>query len=770
MDSSKFLVQIVPFTEWVDFRINLDGQINVNDLYRHTLNVLRHVSGQSIPIERGEITYDVNVVSQINDKGQELETVSSNKMYRTFIDIPSTEKLTRLFNEEVSVEGDLMLDVSENDFVEARVIILAAPRDIARLFYRMPPLPESLDYEIHVYGNKPEEYDAIKQYDDKVILFGKTKLSQPLRLPLPMEPSEFPEVSRIIFVATRNDEVIGYCACQLLAYRTEILPYMKKKTEQLLNIRVDDEKADIFARYLMNVYPRNIYEIEGLSASPYEAGKNIGLALLYEALRFIRDPLMKKFYPVSHITSQAASYITKLYLVQTFQFRYHGGNNFLNESFVETLGDASKKDLVDLITQLLTYYNTFFETNTELVKMLAKKNEVIGEMLSNVMSLYQLYFLLLQSSSARPQSYNAYNTETLDQLIKLFDSLRKGLASNTKKPNRKTEILGTYFKVAYKHLKACRLGQCPLEDIADSIVWPESRATGSTDPPLYGFMYQNKNTKTKVTYEAGYNIIYSVWKNIIDLNKATQRATYEEEEEREMATRIFEMIDALIAADVEKDYDYELPHLQLDNILYFFRELNMSAYSRTTEKKLVRKLALLDNNTTFNKKFTTELYLVSEQKSSGFDCFISLHALSTVWNLIESNVFEKFKKRAPSVTAPVATAVVQNKLLNTPTDRETIFREINTLDKLITQSYIRGNPTAFFGGRQYTIDELGNYYNRLKVLQAMPDNAIEIIETDEEEEEEEMNVEVVDRHHHYRIEEFIEEIDLGPSVLNQSDI
>jgi len=761
MESLQFYVQIAPFLEWTPFPINPQGTINVNDLYRHALDVLHKVSGEVIPTTRGDIKYAIYVVSQVNKRLQKLQNVSSNNMYRTFIDKPSQTELMRLFNEEASSKKDvdLMFPVPPN-FTGARVIILAAPRDIARLFYEIPALP-SIDYEIRIYGDTFDEQEAIKKYDAMVLEYGETKLA----LPLPMELEDFPELSRIFFVAVRDDKVIGYCGCQTLGYRTEIQPYMDKVTRQLLGIKVEDEKANTLTRYLMGVKPLNTFEIEGLSASPSETGKNVGLALLYQALRYIRDPLMKKFYPVTHVASQAASYITKLFLEKTFQFRYHGGNKFLNESFAETLGDASKEHLVKLITELVAYYNTFFENNTTLIDMLAKSNDVIGRVLNNVISLYQLYFLLLQSSNARPQSYNAYNTETLDHLIKLFDSLGKAIISKPTARNIKAaDELVSYFKAARGHLNVCRQGQqqCPMGDIASSIVWPLNRE----DRILYGFMYiKEKKKKIKVAYQAGYDVIYSVWKNITELNRVTRRTT--PEQEREMARRIFKMIDVLVAGDLtsEKDFNYELPYQQLENILFFFNELEISANWLTTKERLVRKLALLENNEKFNKKFTTDLYLVDERTSSGFDCFISLDALSDKWQDIETSLLEKFRKR-PAVVTAIVPLVAQNEILDTPEDRETIFREINTLDRLITQSYVRGNMTAFFGGKKYTIDALGNYYNRLKVLQAMPANVIEIIDTDDE-------MEVIARNY-YTIEEFIEEeeeeIDLGSGVLNQGDI
>lgn len=759
MESLQFYVQIAPFLEWTPFPVNPQRTINVNDLYRHTLAVLGRVSGKVIPITRGEIKYAIYVVSQVDEESQKLENVSSNDMYRTFIDKPSQTKLMRLFNEEASEKGDYMFKVSRN-FIGARVIILAAPRDIARLFYEIPALPQSLDYEIRIYGDTFDELEAIKEYDAMVLEYGETKLA----LALPMEVKEFSELSRIIFVAVRKDKVIGYCGCQTLGYRTEVLPYMKKLTQELLNIKVEREEADTLSRYFMNVKPLNTFEIEGLSASPSETGKNIGLALLYEALRYIMDPLMKKFYPVTHVASQAASYITKFFLVETFQFRYHGGNIFMNESFVETLGDASKKHLVGLITELVTYYNSFFEHSTKLSNMFAKKmkkNDVISMMMGNVISLYQLYFLLLQSSNARPQSYNAYNTETLDHFIKLFGSLRDAI-----KPNVNEEKLATYFKVAHNHLKVCSQGQqqCRLGDIAGSIVWPDNRIKKI----VYGFMYieEKKKKNTKVAYQAGYDVIYSVWENITKLNRVISSTT--PELETEMAKRTFKMIDVLVAGDLtrEKDFNYELPYQQLENILSFFKKLKTPAYWKTTKEDLNRKMTLLDNNETFNKIFATQLYLVDEETSAGFDCFISLDALSEKWEVIEIGLLEKFRKRTVPVTT-IVPLVVQNEILDTPEDRETIFSEINALDRLITESYVMGNVTTFFGGKKYTIDALENYYNRLKVLQAMPGNVIEIIDTDDE-------MEVIVRND-YTIEEFIEEeeeeeIDLDSGVLNQSDI
>lgn len=756
MESLQFYVQIAPFLEWTPFPINPQRTINVNDLYRHTLAVLGHASGEFIPTTRGEIKYAIYVVSQVNKVSQKLHNVSDNDTYRTFIDEPSQTELMRLFNEDASSKKDvdLMFHLPRN-FTDARVIILAAPRDIARLFYKIPALPQSLDYEIRIYGDTFDEFEAIKQYDAMVLEYGETKLA----LPLPMEVKDFPELSRIIFVAVRNNKVIGYCGCQTLGYRTEVLPYMEKLTRQLLNIKVNDEKADTLSRYFMGVEPLNTFEIEGLSASPSETGKNIGLALLYQALRYITDPLMKKFYPVTHVASQAASYITKFFLVETFQFRYHGGNIFMNESFVETLGDASKKHLVGLITELVAYYNTFFEYGAKLSNMLVKntkkKNDVISMMMGNVISLYQLYFLLLQSSKARPQSYNAYNIDTLDHFIKLFGSLRDAIKPNVDKVN-----LATYFKVAHDHLKVCSQGQqqCRLGDI----VWPDNRKTKI----VYGFMYIDEKgkeeRKTKVAYQAGYDVIYSVWVNITKLNREIDSTT--PEQETMMAKRIFTMIDALVARDLtrEKDFNYELPYQQLENILSVFKKLKTPACWETTVKDLERKMILLDNNETFNKIFATQLYLVDEETSAGFDCFISLDALSEKWEVIETGLLKKFNRTVAVTT--IVPLVVQNVILDQPEDRETIFSEINTLDKLITESYVMGKVTAFFGGKKYTIDALENYYNRLKVLQAMPSDMIEIIDTDDE-------MDVIVRNY-YTIEEFIEEeeIDLGSGVLNQSDI
>ena len=807
LSSLTFEVNVFPLGVWKKFVITRNeknarlGYINVAQVYKYARQVLSQLDGETEDVADTEILYDVGVILNsvptnvteivISDE-PDVENVTTQRKkkklsdatladYDSFIDFEMSDRLLKAINDtnkeslyEVVIKGK---DARSNSFVDARVILFPAMRDLARLLYRnrASPLdiPASLGYTIDIYSDAPGELEALRAYNKEITDYNKS-LSSPLPFIVAIENDDFPVLSRLIFVAKRANKVIGYCGCVMLPYRVEIAAQMEAGINSALKLysplgEKETEQDKIINRYLMGVRPTNIFEIEGLSASPNEAGKQVGLALLYEAMRFIRDERMSKLYPVSHVGSQAASYITKRYLTTNFDFRYHGSNHFLNEGFLETLDDKSKSDLVTTISELIQYYNILSQTVVNIL-VGSKKGNTASVILDNVVKLYQLYYLLLRWTRART-TYTPKNEVALTALITLLNTVVNTLSvSGDKSTLRNYLVLARASLTEYRDSKSAKDASALLVRMDGTIAYgvAEYNTRNEQMPPRYGFVYPAKKPrkkgsvreKYKVSYKEGYDVIYAILPNICEISGGDIK----------LATRTLALIDDIVRKDLALRYDYQMPVEQLvsirDTLVVIQESGVMGVENRQsiteTLKMIGVKLKFLDMNVEFNRVFTIGLYHVSETLSTGFDSFISFKELTSKWPDTEKNVLKKFTPTT-AVTATVVTvvAVVNQPPLFVPSDREQLFMQINALYEVILPRFGTDESLAVtYNGAAYSIDYLSAHYNTLLGminvvnLEAVPDKEVEtevvsaiyrledFIDDDEEEEEDVMVVEI----------------------------
>ena len=784
-----FYVNIFPLDEWRPFVIERSsadtkrGYINVEDVYVYARSVLTSLNTETENLTLRDLAYDVNVLLATTPNNKTKKLVETTlKEYGVFFDEALSKALLTRVNEE---DKDFPFGVLLEQFTEARVILFPAIRDLARIFYKTPKLPASLGYEITIYGDTNDELRDLSEYIDR-LLAENNKLPLLLRYPVAMGTSLFPALSRIIFIARRKGRIIGYCGCTLLPYRVEIAPQMERAIDESQKNFGLGSSSPIMERFFMGVRPRNVFEIEGLSVSPDEAGKQVGLALLYQAMHFVRDPVMRVFYPTSHIVSNAASYITKRMLLLSFNFRYHGGNTFMNEGFVEVIGDTSKQQLVRTITDLVHYYSRFFGTNNRLfVRSRRTTNE--QQIVTGVMKLYQLYYLLLKWS--RPSSLLVVKRrDTINAFVELFDELAVRLQRH-----ETDALLYTYFSVASSLLNNYDMegggGDTDIMDrIGETIVWDDGSVILYDDnrealPPKYGFMTKGRvavdvegveieggKYREKTPYTQGYDVIYSVLPSIIEMAVASGLPQSEQEK---LATHVLAPINQIVQKDLALPFSYESPGTQLSGIIIALTELSKSGLMaskidtlRSLLEAVQTKTYLINQNIGFNIFFTGAMYNVFE---AVFDCYTSTDSVATQWQQIGEGVMAKFGARPAAITVSpvIETKTSSSPPLVLPRNREELFEQINILYDIIWPNIDGPQSNVLFNGASYSVAELTNHFNRLKGMEYTTTGAvveIEIIDTSEED----MTMQVEGIPATYRVQDFMDDNDSDTEVLNRT--
>jgi len=785
VDDLYFEVNVFSREDWARFAITQSlvdsarGWINMADIYAYAKQVMRELSGVAV-----DIPYNINVL---------YATAQINKKKRKLAD--STLAQSKFFNDD-DLAGALMKHLNSNDedrklihkvwtkeverdkilrrsFVGARVILFPSMRDIAALLYKRPSLEPLLGYDITIFNGTADELGELVEYNEAVNEYNN-KLPLLLPFAVAIDESKFPELSRLIFVARRDGKIIGYCGCVLLPFPIEVAPQFTQAINDAMNefSPVNPPELRILERYFTGVQPRNIYEIEGLSASPFETGNNVGLALVYEALRFIRDPVMMRLYPVSHVVSNAASYITKRILVANFHFHYHGSNHFMNEGFVEILAEDSKRKLVAALTEEVSYYRDFMKSWGFGNQFPRTKKEDLSPrvklMLNNVIKLYQLYYLMLKWDRPSP-SFTAKNNTTLAKLLDLFRLLTKVLPANA---------IGKYFRVAAENLESYINDvtiPASLVRIDATIIWDDGTPQGYYDkkekeypiPLEYGFMVKLKNVgrantkrKQKYPYVEGYDIIYGVLPNIIDIGDALVDNLDIRER---IGNIVLKPINDLVHKDLVKRVDYELPTDQLVGIdkalSLIIHNKSMSAQNATlevTQKQVQEMMAFIDKNANFSVKFAGLYGIVK----GSFDCFLPFKLLNSEWVTNEKNVLAKFVIRPPVSKQQQQPLILlcNNVTIPLPTTREHLFEQLNALYEIIWPNVDREALEVSFNGCSYTIATLRSHFNRLRSMENTIGVVIEIIDTSEEESVDillEMEVEGIQVG--YKLEDFIDE-------------
>lgn len=762
---SYYYVQVFPSDTWEAFpmEVNSDETTIVRTaLLAYVEKILSGVSSdESIVFPLDTLEYQARIVRNcvFNDITRTrvcLSDMTDLRSYPSYINTDTVStKLNALLNDRSGTQTSLR--VKTRSFADSTIIIMVAPRSIAHTLYKIPALPPTLTYKVTIFDGSPKELGRLIEYDNLMTILN-ANLKEPLPLIAPTDPRSFTNPDNIVFVAKMKNRIIGYCTCALLRYREEISSLMDKEINNLL-----DQHPNSLSRYLMNKNPHHIYEIEGLSADPTFARTYIGYTLLYQALHFIRDPLMHKLYPVTHIASQAASYITKRFLTGYFGFHYHGSNLFKNEHFVETIGEASKLDFMKGIREQLAFYEKLFKNGgTKTMKGWLDSNSqnatLVKGMFFNVVQLYQIFFVLVKTIT-RPGAacgplYECAINETLAQLVTLFRDI------TTLLPPRDT--LSIYFNNNIARIKTH--GVDVEETIYTRAVATTSEVVFTMGPVYkeYGFLYKEKEKTKKIVLREGYDLIYKSLPNMINLSKALKVPPRPVE-------LVLNNINALVLTDLKRDVDYEIPQPQLKrirdavNLIIKTRALSPEKDEelKTLVKLTTNRDVFIRNNELFNLLFTTFIYEISDKVSSGFDTYTSFDELDEQWattiapryeqrtnpnKLIPNaitvrrtsngdeeeegeeeiegdmdvvvNVFDQegddiICEKEPSIICSQNQSSPPLELLPESTD---INRDINELYEILVQIQ-REDAVFTFRGHQYTTKQLVDHLNRLMHMQ-----------------------------------------------------
>lgn len=594
-----------------------------------------------------DLEYQVRVVRDrgLNAYGKNvsLGNMVDLKTYPGYINNGLSTKLTGLLNDTSNTQQHV--NVKIDNVIDNTIVIMVAPRSIAQRYYvQSISLPPTLDYEVSIFSGAPKELVQLINYHDRMDELNRIA-EEKLPLVAPTNPDTFINPDNIVFVARKNGSVIGYCTCVLLRYREEVGLLLEQEIDALL-----EENANSLESYLMGVRPHHIYEIEGLSADPREKGKNIGYTLLYQALLFIHAPLIRGLYPVTHIGSQAASYITKRFLTLNFSFRYHGSNLFYNEHFVETMSDENKQSFMLGLREQISYYTELFtKTNTDRMRSWIRttgssyfKDEVghVKKMFFNVIRLYQLFYLLLGTLTRCNPVTDAHIKETLGKFVNLFKNFVLFLPER----DRRYSPLREYFQNNVQRI--IEKGT----DIGETVYTKKASTTSEVaflkgEYSDYGFLYKGPPGSKKDIRREGYDLIYKTLPNMIALSEAlgaSKKVSYVLNSVNELVLR-----DLKRERDEPRDYDYEIPQQQLDDIrdaIGIIRQTN--ALSEQDENlALMSKLIFAQNecvtsNERFNKKFSTFIYEIPEAYT-GLDTYISFELLDKKWTEIENRYLQR---------------------------------------------------------------------------------------------------------------------------------
>jgi len=766
-----YFVQVFPSDQWTSFPIT-ESTIQKGLL---TEQVKESLTKQcNLPELPEKLEYDVRVIRDKNNRNRPLDSLKTLKGYDEYVDQELSRELTRLLNDDEQ-PNEASVPIDPNTLKDASIVITVAPRSFASL-YEIPPLPESMGYQVEIFDGTAKELGKAIEYHNYIDIRNKN-LDEPLPLVSPTYPGDFVQPDHVVFLAKKDGRIIGYASFVLLRQRAEIASLVKAQTDNLLTQNTSAE-----SRYLMGETPGNIFEIEGLSADPGEAGKNIGFALLYHGMRFIRDPLIHCLYPVTHLGAQSASYITKRLLTMNYGFRYHGSNMFMNEHFLETLDDATKIEFLEGITKQITFYNNLFkgsrfQTLKDWVtdKPANKNLPLFNEMARNVIYLYQLLYLAMGTVTSR----NACILEPVIQdalaaFVTLFDNLVRVL------PRR--HPLRDYFEnnaLAIRNGKRNNGQSADVLKLIKATIYTRRASRESEvaftlgDYSNYGFLYKDKPNTPKVVIRQAYDVIYNTLLNMIAISNALNAPN--------VSGLVLNNINELLIKDLNLPYNYELPAEELPHISNTLnRLLETGALSQQQENlktvvKLIKdKDADIGKNEAFNKQFSTEVYEVPKA-TSGLDTFISLKELDALWEQIERGYENRvgLSREAPIIgpdmdvedsdidvfgngsQCPVlsqSTSLINSpplEFLEMPTSAEELQKDIDELYTILLKRP-SDDATFTFKGNLYTTVKLKEHFNRLKeMLDKLP-----LVMAVEEEEDEPLLQQ-------YRLEDFIDDNLLG---------
>ncbi len=516
-----------------------------------------------------------------------------------------------------------------------------------------------------------------------------------------------------------------------------------------------------------------LFEIEGLSSSPEERRKNIGNALIYQALRFISDIRMSRLYPVTHIVSQAASYITKRLLTTSFEFRYHGSDRFLNEHFLETIDDKARADFVRAIKEIISYYKFLFDNNKVSVMKswltttteTQHKVEVLS-MFRNVIRLYQLYFLLLRSAT-QSRNLEWRSRETLEQFISLFREIILVFPESIKRSTYSS--LRNYFNDNLENSISIIERNLDLINIKNAIYPDQGKVNKLGVYRNYGFLQKEKPNTVKVILREGYELLYQALPNLISLNTLLKIPT-------DLVSPALRLLQEIIMTDLLRAYNYEIPAEKLGEILEAIILIQKTGQISEMNEDLIKvqnevrdKDVSIHKNEEFNRLFTNEIYNIDEKESSGFDSYVSLKKVKDKWVKITDTILSKIDPTRPP---PDKTLIIISddseevnvddqreleidgdredqppslELLPLPKNTVEMTKEIKALKDLL---WLGGAVDLItYKGHEYTRTALGEHLNRLNRLLIQKYDEDMMVDEPQQ----------LERNLDYTIEEFIED-------------
>lgn len=703
-DEATFSLRVYPSPEWKSFSVTPKHSGAHSGMGVIDLAKIRQYAQSVHGLKNDNLLYYVNIVPD------ETKNLS----------------LTRRLGAALSNTGVRKFTVPAKDYKSSHILMIAAPREVARANYRLSTLPTGIDYSIDIFDGSEEQRAQLKAFHRDVKATNK-ELYAPLWFVVPVRMRHLVSPDRIVFVARRERVVIGYCACTILPFRTEKSEELNALMDEILS-----SDKDILDRYFMNVRPRSSYEIEGLAAHKRESGKHVGRLLLYEALRFIRDERIKQLYPVTHVISQAASYITKYLLITDYGFRYHGPNQFLNESFVETLSnETTKPRLISVLKQIVDYYYVILFDDDHMRKLKTvidtltasdSDREIAFNMLNMIIHTYQLYFLLLQTT-AQVRALDVDNAEIQASLIRLFELLMNMLAA------RPHATLKDYFRRNIAAIKQYATDvartQYTAQVVSDALnrILTElyTKHTDPTRPKLkeayrqYGFMFGEEKGVPKKPFRQGYDVVYTAMNNMAKLN-----LFLDAEARLELC---FDTINKLVLSDVTLRFNYEIPteprrgidQIRADQLLLISKQLTLLqgkfarktlfptrvAEIRHTIAEIKKKELLIVNNYRVNKQLSIDFYTIPFDLTEGCDTIISLKTLEDNWSNIHATIVKKTTRvDTPSILPPPVIVSIPM-----PTNRDDLFRDISRLGELLyTKPRNQNTLVEFNNAKYYTVD------------------------------------------------------------------
>lgn len=749
-ENDDLLVNFFPSTQLQSIR-SVEGSVN--------LLVIHQMAQERLPSANNALGYVVELVNRYGN--ERLRMLKYNKGY---VKSRVSKKMQDALNETRQDGVERFFKLEKALRTNTIAVIMVTPRDVALLYYRFPEeLFASLSYRITVYdGSDGVLRTRILEYMERVLEYNNTELFSPLALVLPIMADDLDDPLMVLFVAISDDRVVGFCGCNILRYRMEIRGLLD---EAIRSLHTDDKKLK--ERFFMNETLSHVFEIKGLSVDQKKGGMNIALMLLYCAMDFMREPRIHKIYPISHVATQAASYITKRLLVTSsnFHFVYHGKNEFFNEGFFETLEKDKKTLLTRVITECLGYYRILITNRAEtLSTMLYTHNKLAYPtspyltVIRDAINIYQLYYLLL-ATTVRPGSHDCFTSEALESVVNLFKLFITTLPS-------KLSVYAPLRNYLESNIAALRMYHAKREiDALYSVVHTKGDDVSMSS---YGFLEKTEKGKQKEPINSAYEFIYTSITNtaklmhvlvtkhavpiVIEIGDGEEPAKIvvdtEVTEMKKYLTQLLRLTNGLIEDDLAQETNYTIPLEQLGKIRKSIATL-ISTLKRTafndvpsgvvvaTEqpmrltiqeilKSIDKKILFVGRNYEICAILTNIIFNVDPLESPGFDTFISYNRLAQHWPVVQTGVHQRVGYNTTIMEEEgidddendedgLAMAIEEVPTLEIPDSAEKRKELLNKLYELLVRDPPKESE-VLFGDRVWPVAYLTEYFRELSVV------------------------------------------------------